>query len=456
MPTKRKAATTSSSSTSNKASTFASSDMVKEPPVKRPSTRSSKAFATADPSTSTSATASTSSGASSSKNTPTAATKANITVATTSSTATQATTSSPYKIENKRNPAKVAPFASTSSSKTKSATTVSKKLVPKTAIKPIEQVELDDLQSHVTTDSGDSSVVIEYRQAPAPKVTKSTSKKAKEPIKKSTKAVKTAIVSSSNSASKIGTTKFTSKKASTQLTEDIQVHTTSTPSPALAKKPSKTAKPAKVTAISLKWDEQCKTWFAEYASEDDPELIDFDGIQTLFEHMDISLADVTALVLSWKLKARTFGSYSLADWQRTFRRDSVKSIYELKKWLLDVEKRLWPEKPSERSDAQLHEFYLFLFSYMMPEGQKTLPGDVALTIWDLVLARRFETGQAIVRYGQSFAEQTLRGVSKDLYHQVWEFATMVTPDLKGWTEEDAWPSAIDSFVEWQQKQLKGE
>ncbi|KDE03363.1 hypothetical protein, variant [Microbotryum lychnidis-dioicae p1A1 Lamole] len=453
MPTKRKAATTSSSSTSNKASTFASSDMVKEPPVKRPSTRSSKAFATADPSTSTSATASTSSGASSSKNTPTAATKANITVATTSSTATQATTSSPYKIENKRNPAKVAPFASTSSSKTKSATTVSKKLVPKTAIKPIEQVELDDLQSHVTTDSGDSSVVIE---APAPKVTKSTSKKAKEPIKKSTKAVKTAIVSSSNSASKIGTTKFTSKKASTQLTEDIQVHTTSTPSPALAKKPSKTAKPAKVTAISLKWDEQCKTWFAEYASEDDPELIDFDGIQTLFEHMDISLADVTALVLSWKLKARTFGSYSLADWQRTFRRDSVKSIYELKKWLLDVEKRLWPEKPSERSDAQLHEFYLFLFSYMMPEGQKTLPGDVALTIWDLVLARRFETGQAIVRYGQSFAEQTLRGVSKDLYHQVWEFATMVTPDLKGWTEEDAWPSAIDSFVEWQQKQLKGE
>ncbi|SGY77428.1 BQ5605_C005g03635 [Microbotryum silenes-dioicae] len=433
--------------------------MVKEPPVKRPSTRSSKAFATADPSTSTSATASTSSGASSSKNTPTAATKANITVATTSSTATQATTSSPYKIENKRNPAKVAPFASTSSSKTKSATTVSKKLVPKTAIKPIEQVELDDLQSHVTTDSGDSSVVIE---APAPKVTKSTSKKAKEPIKKSTKAVKTAIVSSSNSASKIGTTKFTSKKASTQLTEDIQVHTTSTPSPALAKKPSKTAKPAKVTAISLKWDEQCKTWFAEYASEDDPELIDFDGIQTLFEHMDISLADVgvltnvTALVLSWKLKARTFGSYSLADWQRTFRRDSVKSIYELKKWLLDVEKRLWPEKPSERSDAQLHEFYLFLFSYMMPEGQKTLPGDVALTIWDLVLARRFETGQAIVRYGQSFAEQTLRGVSKDLYHQVWEFATMVTPDLKGWTEEDAWPSAIDSFVEWQQKQLKGE
>ncbi|SCZ97044.1 BZ3500_MvSof-1268-A1-R1_Chr4-2g06951 [Microbotryum saponariae] len=429
--------------------------MVQEPPVKRPSTRSSKAFATADPSTSTSATASTSSGASSSKKTPTAATKAN----TTTSTATKATTSSTSKIETKRKSAEVEPFASTSSSKTKTATTVSKKVVLKTATKPIEQVELDDLQRDVTSDSGDSSVVIE---APAPKVTKSTGKKAKEPIKKSTKAVKTATASSSKSASKIGTTKFTSKKVGAQLTEDIQVHTTSTPSPASAKKPSKTAKSAKVTAVLLNWDKQCKTWFAEYASEDDPELINFDGIQTLFEHMDISLADVgvltdvTALVLSWKLKAPTFGSYSLADWQRTFCRDSVKSTYELKKWLLDVEKTLWPEKPSERSDAQLHEFYLFLFSYMMPEGQKTLPGDVALTIWDLVLARRFETGRAIVRYGQFFAEETLRGVSKDLYHQVWEFATMVTPDLKGWSEEDAWPSTIDSFVEWQQKQLKGE
>ncbi|SCV69541.1 BQ2448_2561 [Microbotryum intermedium] len=426
--------------------------MVKQPPVKRPSTRSSNALATcigaADQSTSTSnLTASASSGTFAKTSATSGTTKTNPT--TTSRSTTSSTTKAKAKAKAKQSDVKP---AASSKTKTIARTTASKKVVPKPT-KPIEQVELDNSDSVDSSDSDDSS----SRHAPAPKLTKSTGKKNTEPIKKSTKAVKATIASTSKSGAKIAT-KSASKKTRAQSTEDVQVVTTSTPSPSSAQKlsPCQTANYSKVTAIPLTWDEQCKSWFTEYASEDDPELINFDGIQTLFEHMDISLADVTPLVLSWKLKASTFGSYSLADWQRTFRRDSVKSTLELKEWLLKVEKTLWPDEPIERSDAQLHEFYLFLFSYMMPEGQKTLPGDVAITIWDLVLARRFETGLAIVRYGQSFAEGTFRGVSKDVYQQVWDFADTVTPDLKGWSEEDAWPSTIDAFVEWQQKQLKSE
>ncbi|KAI5476229.1 calcium-binding EF-hand domain-containing protein, partial [Pseudohyphozyma bogoriensis] len=86
-------------------------------------------------------------------------------------------------------------------------------------------------------------------------------------------------------------------------------------------------------------------------------------------------------------------------------------------------------------------------------GQKSMSGEVATAIWDIVLAPRYPVGKDFVEYTKSLGSN-FKGVSFDVWSQLLEFVTTVGDDLNGYNEDDAWPSVLDSFVEWGNEQKK--
>lgn len=47
-----------------------------------------------------------------------------------------------------------------------------------------------------------------------------------------------------------------------------------------------------------------------------------------------------------------------------------------------------------------------------------------------------------------------KGVSSDVWQQLLAFCDSVDESLEGYSEYDAWPTVIDSFVEWKKENKK--
>lgn len=112
------------------------------------------------------------------------------------------------------------------------------------------------------------------------------------------------------------------------------------------------ASPKKEKAKPVSWEEGLKEWFAKFEDEDDKSKMGGDGIEKLFEEMDVSMEGVSSwtelgvrrtkltrfidphpqvlpFLLAWKLNAKpgTFGSFYLSDMETVFR--EPKSVHAL-------------------------------------------------------------------------------------------------------------------------------
>ncbi|ORY55313.1 Cullin binding-domain-containing protein [Leucosporidium creatinivorum] len=290
-----------------------------------------------------------------------------------------------------------------------------------------------------SSDAEDSDVMV--LDAPQPKA---SSSKATKSSTKQTKAKK-------EPAPKKEKARTTKTKVAAPLADPIPE------APPAATKAK--ASPKKVKPVS--WEEGLKEWFSNFEDEDDQGKMGGDGIEKLFEEMDVSMEGVLPFLLAWKLNAKpgTFGSFFLSDMETVFREPKINTTSGLKKYLLDVEKTLYPSSASAKqtnhygAEGHLRDFYTFLFPYLKDEGQKSLNGEMAVAVWGIVLGPKYAIAKSFVEYASSLGA-SFKGVSPDVWSQLLEFVQTVGDDLSGWSEEDAWPSTIDSFVEWKQKQDK--
>ncbi|TNY17577.1 Cullin binding-domain-containing protein [Rhodotorula diobovata] len=218
----------------------------------------------------------------------------------------------------------------------------------------------------------------------------------------------------------------------------------------------------------LPFEEALPAWFAQFADQAEPGKMDGDGIEKLFDDMGLSMDGAYPLILAWKAGAKpgTFGAFYLNDFERAFRQDRIDSSDKLKKFLVQQGKSLLEsragskgktaesidtdaeEEPDAAFDAAneaFRQFYTFLLPFFRAEGAKTLPADTAKAMWSVVLAPKYELAKGFDQ-GDQF-----KAVSTDLWTQLLDFCETVAPDLTGWSEDDAWPSAIDAFVEWKKE-----
>lgn len=108
----------------------------------------------------------------------------------------------------------------------------------------------------------------------------------------------------------------------------------------------------------------------------------------------------------------------------------------------------------------LRTTYRHTFQLALTPGQKSLALDAAIEYWRLL----FASGQGLDWKSQSTpwfdwwlefleAEKPIKGVSRDIWNQMWEFVQKTTADetLGWWSEDGAWPGVVDEFVAWVKK-----
>ncbi|GAA5931514.1 uncharacterized protein JCM15063_001489 [Sporobolomyces koalae] len=219
-----------------------------------------------------------------------------------------------------------------------------------------------------------------------------------------------------------------------------------------------------------------------------------EGIEKLFEEMQLSIEDTHMFILAWKLQAEpgTFGSFKYTDFERTLRPFDIRGSIALSDYLGEVKMRLYtppptfmkdydlnsdsevdsqcsrssaareivaPKKKNRLSNSSFDQFYKFVFGYIKTQGSKVIPKEMAIPIWTLLFqvpsmdsgdsqgeAEEDEDmfkgmGQEFVQFAESQGDG-FKSVSQDVWNQLLEFLNTIEPDLSNWNELDACKSPL--------------
>ncbi|WFD44678.1 Scaffold-type E3 ligase [Malassezia psittaci] len=218
------------------------------------------------------------------------------------------------------------------------------------------------------------------------------------------------------------------------------------------------------------------------------DVIEAEGALQLFEDLQVDVASVTVLPLSYYLNAPSLGHFTkqgfVDGWMRLGIAPDLlgspskdKILQRMQQSIPEIFQAFQSNSPAlpllGKSAANSSEkglyttVYEYTFLFARSEGQKNLPLQVAVTFWDLLMpyAPSFDSnGQrpgnpSFTAHQFSLWKQYLSEVahaqivSKDTWSQFLEFTYEIDHQFKEHDFEAAWPSVIDEFVEWARKQI---
>lgn len=113
------------------------------------------------------------------------------------------------------------------------------------------------------------------------------------------------------------------------------------------------------------------------------------------------------------------------------------------------------EAQGEENFKDLYRF-TFQFGLDAEEGQRSLQREIAIALWRLVFTQ--DTPPILERWLDFLSENPsgIRGISRDTWNMFLNFTQAIGPDLSNYSEDEAWPSLFDTFVEWELERRKKE
>lgn len=174
------------------------------------------------------------------------------------------------------------------------------------------------------------------------------------------------------------------------------------------------------------------------ANED---AITADGIERLCADLDVRPEEFRVLLLAWKMDAQTMCRFTREEFMgglRSLRVDSVRGI-----------QGKFPEMLQEvQVKVHFKDLYRWTYKFGLDTdvAQRTLPVDMALSLWKLVFS---QSEPPILKRWLGFLERhpSIRGVPKDTWDMFLNFCEAVGDDLSCYDDTEAWPSLFDDFVE---------
>lgn len=111
-----------------------------------------------------------------------------------------------------------------------------------------------------------------------------------------------------------------------------------------------------------------------------------------------------------------------------------------------------------QGEENFKDLYRFTFQFGLDaeEGQRSLQRDIAIALWRLVFT---QDTPAILEHWLDFLAENpsgIRGISRDTWNMFLNFTQAIGPDLSNYSEDEAWPSLFDTFVEWELERRKKE
>ncbi|XP_067101705.1 DCN1-like protein 3 [Osmerus mordax] len=176
-----------------------------------------------------------------------------------------------------------------------------------------------------------------------------------------------------------------------------------------------------------------------------------EGMESFCNDLCVDPAEFRVLVLAWKFQAATMCKFTRKEFVegcRAIQADSLEGICSRFSCML-------LEAQGEDSFRDLYRF-TFQFGLDAEEGQRSLQRDIAIALWRLVFTQN--SPSILERWLDFLAENPsgVRGISRDTWNMFLNFTQAIGPDLSNYSEDEAWPSLFDTFVEWEMERRKKE
>ncbi|XP_051148031.1 uncharacterized protein LOC127263114 isoform X1 [Andrographis paniculata] len=188
-------------------------------------------------------------------------------------------------------------------------------------------------------------------------------------------------------------------------------------------------------------EEKIDQLFYRYATKSSG-VIDPSGIDLLCADLQLDDKDYQMLLLSWKMKARRKGYFTVEEWRRGL---TTLHAYTLPK-LRDGIYTLYLEV---RVPSNFLKLYSYAFKYSLTDvRQKTLDIETICDMLELILGSDHRAQvDALIAYLK--AQRDYWMISKDQWLGFYRFCKEINfPSLNNYSLDHAWPVILDNFVEW--------
>ncbi|XP_054609665.1 DCN1-like protein 3 [Dunckerocampus dactyliophorus] len=190
--------------------------------------------------------------------------------------------------------------------------------------------------------------------------------------------------------------------------------------------------------------------FCCYKDEQEDAILE-EGMERFCNDLCVDPAEFRVLVLAWKFQAATMCKFTRKEFVegcKAIQADSLEGICSrFPCMLLDAQ--------GEENFKDLYRF-TFQFGLDADEGQRSLQRDIAIALWRLVFTQDMPP---ILEHWLDFLAENpsgVRGISRDTWNMFLNFTQAIGPDLSNYSEDEAWPSLFDTFVEWELERRKKE
>ncbi|XP_029978134.1 DCN1-like protein 3 [Sphaeramia orbicularis] len=190
--------------------------------------------------------------------------------------------------------------------------------------------------------------------------------------------------------------------------------------------------------------------FCCYKDEQEDAILE-EGMEKFCNDLCVDPAEFRVLVLAWKFQAATMCKFTRKEFVegcKAIQADSLEGICSRFPCML-------LEAQGEENFKDLYRF-TFQFGLDAEEGQRSLQRDIAIALWRLVFTQ--DMPAILERWLDFLAENPsgIRGISRDTWNMFLNFTQAIGPDLSNYSEDEAWPSLFDTFVEWELERRKKE
>ncbi|XP_056391416.1 DCN1-like protein 3 isoform X2 [Hyla sarda] len=188
--------------------------------------------------------------------------------------------------------------------------------------------------------------------------------------------------------------------------------------------------------------------FRRYKDEREDAILE-EGMERFCNDLYVDPTEFRVLVLAWKFQAATMCKFTRKEFFegcKAINADSIEGICSRFPSLLN-------EAYQEDKFKDLYRF-TFQFGLDSEEGQRSLHREIAIALWKLVFT---QNKPLILDEWLDFLIENpsgIKGISRDTWNMFLNFTQVIGPNLSNYSEDEAWPSLFDTFVEWEMERRK--
>lgn len=211
---------------------------------------------------------------------------------------------------------------------------------------------------------------------------------------------------------------------------------------------------AGVSGPSRNEDAALATLFESFRDANDAaDTCGINGILNYFEKLGVNPENVSALVALEIVQAPGMEEMTKSGFVNGWKvNGGANTIAKQKLYVASQTKALTTDP------ALFRRLYRWTFGFAKENSQKSVMLDMAVVYWNVLFSSpgpsmNSPTTDWLSEWTSYLQEIWKKSVNKDMWNQTLEFLIKAKADdsLSFWTEESAWPSVVDEFVEYMKK-----